>query len=59
MVERAATHAETGGYHTLHLAADTSLDAVARDFEDRRWFREGNEYVKRLAPPPSARIDDS
>lgn len=50
MVERAATHGETGGYHTLQLAADPSLEPLARDLEDRRWFREGDHYVKRLAP---------
>ena len=58
MVERAATHAETGGYHTLLLAADPSLDPLTRDLEDRRWFRDGAQYVKRLAPPPSTRLDD-
>jgi GNAT superfamily N-acetyltransferase len=51
MVERAALHAETGGYHTLVLAAAASLDPLKRDLEDRRWFREGDVYVKRLAPP--------
>lgn len=50
MVERAATHGETGGYHTLQLAADPTLEPLARDLEDRRWFREGDHYVKRLAP---------
>ena len=53
MIERAATHAETGGYHTLLLAADPSLDPLTRDLEDRRWFREGGDYIKRLAPPLS------
>jgi hypothetical protein len=24
------------------------LDALGRDLEDRRWFREGDAYVKRL-----------
>jgi GNAT superfamily N-acetyltransferase len=58
MVERAALHAETGGYHTLVLAGDPRLEPLKRDLEDRRWFRESDGYVKRLAPPPHTRGHD-
>jgi hypothetical protein len=58
MVERASVHAETGGYHTLSLRADPTLEPLKRELEDRRWFRDGGEYVKRLAPPPATATDD-
>jgi GNAT superfamily N-acetyltransferase len=53
MLERASIYAETGGYHTLTLAAVATLEPLKRDLEDRRWFRDGEVYVKRLAAPPT------
>jgi predicted N-acetyltransferase YhbS len=51
MAERAATYAETNGYHTISLPAE-GLSRLRRDFEDRRWFLEGAgesaAYVRRL-----------
>ena len=42
---------EVIGFHTLELPATVELDAMQRDLEDRRWFREGGVYVKKLASP--------
>jgi predicted GNAT family acetyltransferase len=49
MAERAALYAETNGYHTIEVPADPGLEPLRREFEDRRWFREGEVYRRRLA----------
>ncbi|MBI2766758.1 MAG: hypothetical protein HYX53_12735 [Chloroflexi bacterium] len=49
MAERAALYAETNGYHTIEVPADPSLEPLRRELEDRRWFREGDVYRRRLA----------
>lgn len=48
MLERLAYHGEHSGYHTVSVADSPALAGLQRDLEDRRWFREGHEYVKRL-----------
>ncbi len=47
MLERAATYATTNGFHTISTPATASLRARERDLEDRRWFPDGDRYVKR------------
>lgn len=44
MLERAATYAETNGYHTAEVEAVADLNALKRELEDRRWFREGDVW---------------
>lgn len=53
MVERAAFYAETNGYHTGELSATAELRRHQRMLEDRRWFREGDVYVRRFRAPPA------
>jgi len=53
MVERAAYWAETNGFHTLELEPGEAIERLQRDFEDRRWFREGPVLRKRLVHQPS------
>ncbi len=48
MLERLAYHGEHSGYHTVSVADSPALEGLQRDLEDRRWFRDGREYVKRL-----------
>lgn len=52
--ERLAYHGAHAGFHTLVAARDEWLDAAARELEERGWHRLGDEYVRRLAPPPAA-----
>lgn len=56
MVERAATHAETNGAHTVELAATSAMDAVGRTLEDRGWARDGfgedAKYLRRARTTP-------
>jgi len=49
MIERAVTWAETNGYHSAALPTAPSLERLTRALEDRRWFREGAEFVRRFA----------
>ncbi len=48
MIERAAIYAGTNGFHTLEVAATPELKAQERDLEERRWFPDGDRFVKRL-----------
>lgn len=52
MIERAGLYAETNGFHTARVPATDELDALRRDLEDSRWFREetadGPAYVRRF-----------
>jgi GNAT superfamily N-acetyltransferase len=48
MLERAAIYAETNGFHTIQVAATKAIDGYERDLEERRWFKDGDLYVKRL-----------
>lgn len=48
MIERAATWAETHGYHSAELADTEGLRPLRRALEDRRWHIEGEVYVKRF-----------
>lgn len=53
MVARAATHAETKGFHTAVLPAVPSLRPLERDLEDGQWHREefqgSPHYVRRFS----------
>jgi len=51
MAERAALHAETDGALTVALDATPALEALRREFEERRWFLEGQTFVKHLGAP--------
>ena len=60
MLERAATYAETNGYHSAMVPATPALVAHERALEDRRWFRDGDQYIRRfrdLAPSDSEAED--
>ncbi|MBA4179970.1 MAG: hypothetical protein C0506_05210 [Anaerolinea sp.] len=52
MIERAATYAETNGYHTAEVPASPALDSQRRGLEDRHWHLEGAgkaaRYVRRF-----------
>jgi GNAT superfamily N-acetyltransferase len=48
MLERSAIYAETNGFHTIQVAATKAIDGYERDLEERRWFKDGAQYVKRL-----------
>lgn len=55
MLERAAMYAETNGYHSATVPAAPVLAAHERVLEDRRWFRDGDAFIRRfrdLAPDP-------
>ncbi|MCC6381063.1 MAG: hypothetical protein IT304_01065 [Dehalococcoidia bacterium] len=58
MLERAALYAETNGMVTVAAAASAALDALRRELEERRWFREGQGaaafYRKQLTGRPLA-----
>jgi predicted GNAT family acetyltransferase len=61
MLERAATYAETNGYHSARTAATESFVAQSRTMEERRWFREGDTFIRRfrdLKPASEAEDDD-
>ncbi|MGE5597485.1 MAG: hypothetical protein ACM3S1_15775 [Hyphomicrobiales bacterium] len=49
MIERVALYAGTNGYHTGRIPASGELSRLQRDLEDRRWFREGAEFVRHFA----------
>lgn len=51
MAERAATHAETNGYHTAELPLTAVTDSVRHALEDRFWQREPPLYIKRFRSP--------
>ena len=61
MLERAATYAETNGYHSAEVAALAALADVRRALEDRQWHMEGVgdalRYVRRFRDL-DARADD-
>jgi ribosomal protein S18 acetylase RimI-like enzyme len=57
MLERAATYAETNGYHTAEVEAVADLDPLKREMEDRRWFREGGIW-RRVFFTPRVEEDD-
>ncbi|MFN8507341.1 MAG: hypothetical protein U0547_07225 [Dehalococcoidia bacterium] len=59
MAERAALHAETDGALTVALDATPALEHLRRAFEDRRWFLEGQTFVKHTAAHPPAAEDDT
>jgi hypothetical protein len=48
MVERAAYYAETNGYHSAELPLSAVTGPLERALEDRRWFVEGERYVRRF-----------
>ncbi len=48
MLERAAGYAETNGYHSATVPATPALAIHDRALEDRRWFRDGDAYVRRF-----------
>jgi hypothetical protein len=52
ILERMAYHAGYAGYHTVRATRDPWLDAARRELEERGWLVEGDEFVRRLAPPP-------
>lgn len=52
MLERAATWASTNGYHSLSTLANDAFRARERDLEDRRWFRDGDRFVKQAEARP-------
>lgn len=58
MLERAAYHAQHGGYHRARVAGDRWLGAQGRDLEDRGWFPDGDGYVRRLAGGGHEEMDD-
>lgn len=59
MAERAALHAETDGALTIALDATPELEALRADFEERRWFLEGQTYVKHLGAHPQEGEEDA
>lgn len=58
MIERAATYAETNGYHTAEVPASAELNAQRRALEDRQWRREGEKYIRRFRDLDAHREDD-
>lgn len=52
MLERAATWASTNGYHTISTLATDNFRRRERDLEDRRWFRDGERFVKQAENRP-------
>jgi GNAT superfamily N-acetyltransferase len=48
MVERAATYAETNGYHTAELPVEPRTDVVRKPLEDRFWYRDAARYIRRF-----------
>ncbi|MGE0599243.1 MAG: hypothetical protein AB7J35_07635 [Dehalococcoidia bacterium] len=57
MVTRAATYAETNGFHTAEMPFDPSLDAVRKGLEDGFWLREPDRW-RRVFFTPNAEGDD-
>ncbi|HEX6031886.1 MAG TPA: GNAT family N-acetyltransferase [Tepidiformaceae bacterium] len=49
MIERAAYYAETNGYHSAEVPITSVTRPLERALEDRRWFPEGDVYVRRFA----------
>jgi hypothetical protein len=63
MLDRAATYAETNGYHSAELGSDDHLDALRRLLEERRWFQASpgeGPYVRRFRdlPTPGEHSED-
>ncbi|MCC7365606.1 MAG: hypothetical protein IT303_14670 [Dehalococcoidia bacterium] len=48
MLERAATWAETNGATSIRVPVAPVLEPLKRELEDRRWFREGDVFAKKL-----------
>ncbi|MEO6397509.1 MAG: hypothetical protein ABIP13_03470 [Tepidiformaceae bacterium] len=63
MIERAATYAETNGFHSAQVAATALLDTLGRDLEDRFWHRTEGEggpiYVRRFRDLDATREDEN
>ncbi len=51
MLDRAATYAETNGYHTAEVAADPALDSLRKGMEERYWIREGGAWRRIFFTP--------
>lgn len=47
MLDRLGYHAEHAGYREVRVPVDEWLAAEERELEDRGWFREGDEFVRR------------
>ena len=58
MLDRAATYAETNGYHTAEVEADASLEDVRKGLEDRYWIRDGQLWRRIFFTPKSADDED-
>lgn len=58
MLDRAATYAETNGYHTAELPADPSLDSVRKGMEARYWVRDGGAWRRVFFTPKPAGEED-
>jgi GNAT superfamily N-acetyltransferase len=58
MVDRAAYYAETNGYHTGELPVTAATRGLERALEDRRWFPEGDLYVRRFVGRAAERRDE-
>ncbi len=58
MLDRAATYAETNGFHTAEIDADPALDHERKVLEERYWVREGSAWRRVFFTPKSADDDD-
>ncbi len=58
MLDRAATYAETNGYHTAEVAAHASLESVRKGMESRFWVRDGAAWRRIFfTPKPAGEAD--
>jgi hypothetical protein len=58
MLDRAATYAETNGFHTAEVAADASLESVRKGLESRFWVRDGAAWRRIFfTPKPAGEAD--
>jgi predicted N-acetyltransferase YhbS/GNAT superfamily N-acetyltransferase len=48
MLERVAQYAETNGFYTISAPHTPALKKYERELEERRWFPEGELFVKQL-----------
>lgn len=58
MLDRAATYAETNGYHTAEVAADTTLEGGRKGMESRFWVRDGAAWRRIFFTPKPAGEED-
>lgn len=58
MIDRAATYAETNGYHTAEVEADPSLEDVGKGLEDRYWTRDGRTWRRVFFTPKTDEDED-